>query len=203
MILKRIFDEYGFNIEALLIKEYKRLKLSLQELAVLLVLFSSSNKKRVFSLSSIAKKIEYNQNEIAGIIESLIQKKFIGIKLEINNKKEREVYELEGTFIKITELLQHDELENQKQVQISNISETIEALEIKLNRQLRNDELDRVRLWYETYKFEHTRILNSIESLNKVVNVLYIEKVLNMELDKTPNLDEKTNTLLDDIYKRL
>lgn len=203
MILKRIYDEYGFNIESLLIKEYKRLNLSTNELNVLLVLFGMPSRKRTFSLTSITKKVDYNQNDVTKIVESLLEKNFIAINLEVNNKKEREVFDLDGTFKNITKLFKEDELENRKVLTSNNITETIELLENKVGRMLKSDELERIRTWYETYCFDHKRIIDVINTATKSINVLYVEKVLSLNLGEVEKLDSKTEKVLDDIFKKM
>lgn len=203
MILKRIYEEYNFNIENLLIKEYKRLKLTTNELNVLLVLFNAGPKKRIFSLNSLARRLDYSTNELAEIVESLMEKDFLRIKLEVNNKREREVYDLDGTFNKIEDLFISDEEEKLKQLSLSNISETIELLEAKFGRMLRSNELDRIRTWYDVYAFNHDRIIEAINALQKETSIMHIEKVLNLNVNVDVKIDDKTNELLDSIYKKL
>ena len=203
MILKRIYEEYNFNIENLLIKEYKRLKLTTNELNVLLVLFNAGPKKRIFSLNSLARRLDYSTNELAEIVESLMEKDFLRIKLEVNNKREREVYDLDGTFNKIEDLFISDEEEKLKQLSLSNISETIELLEAKFGRMLRSNELDRIRTWYDVYAFNHDRIIEAINALQKETSIMHIEKVLNLNVNVDVQIDDKTNELLDSIYKKL
>ncbi|HKL95392.1 MAG TPA: DnaD domain protein [Haploplasma sp.] len=203
MILKRIYEEYNFNIENLLIKEYKRLKLSTNELNVLLVLFNAGPKKRIFSLNSLARRLDYSTNELAEIVESLMEKDFLKIKLEVNNKREREVYDLDGTFNKIEVLFASDEEEKLKQLSLTNISVTIELLESKFGRMLRSNELDRIRTWYDVYLFNHERIIEVISGLQKETSIMHIEKVLNLNVNANVEIDDKTNDLLDSIYKKL
>ena len=203
MILKRIYEEYNFNIENLLIKEYKRLKLSTNELNVLLVLFNAGPKKRIFSLNSLARRLDYSTNELAEIVESLMEKDFLKIKLEVNNKREREVYDLDGTFNKIEVLFASDEEEKLKQLSLTNISVTIELLESKFGRMLRSNELDRIRTWYDVYLFNHEQIIEVISSLQKETSIMHIEKVLNLNVNANVEIDDKTNDLLDSIYKKL
>lgn len=203
MILKRIYEEYGFNIESLLIKESKRLKLSTKELNILLVLFSMPAKKRIFSFNSIVRKVDYTTNELSEIIESLMEKEFLKITMEVNNKREREVYELDGTFIKIEQLFKSDEEELIKEQSFSNISETISLLEEKNQRMLRSNELDRIRTWYDVYDFAHQRIIDTINSSNKDYSVIYLEKILNLNITEVTTIDSKADEALDNIFKKL
>lgn len=203
MILKIVYEEYGFNIEALLIKEAKRLNLTTKELSILLALFSVPAKKRTFSINAISKLVDYDQNEIAEIIENLLEKKFVKTKLEVFNKREREVYNLDGTFKHITNLYEEDIKEQIRLEQTSNIAETIETFEEKIGRMLKSNELERIRTWYETFNFNHNMILNAIKNAKGNITVLYIEKVLNFNYEKPVELDDKTSALLDSIYKKM
>ncbi|VEU80354.1 DnaD domain protein [Haploplasma axanthum] len=203
MILKRIYEEYNFNIEKLLIKEYKRLNLTIEELNVLIVLFALPVKKNIFSLNDISKKVDYNQNEIAKIIESLMEKNFLKIKLETSNKREREVYDLDGTFDQITKLYEQDEINLKKEQTFSNVSETIALFEEKMGRMLKSNELDRIRIWYESFNYGHSRILSLINASKKNLSVIYIEKLLNMNVESDIKIDDQTEKLLDDIFKKL
>lgn len=203
MILKRVTEEYGFNIETLLIKESKRLKLTTKELNVLLVLFSVSPKRRIFSINSIVRKLDYSTNELAEIVESLMNKEFVKINLEIYNNKEREVYDLDGTYLKIENLFNEDEKEKVRNLIVSNVSEAISLLEDKFQRLLRPNELERIRTWYEDFNYKHTNIVSVISSLQRELPILTIEKMLEMNGNTISEIDEKTDKLLDSIFSKL
>ena len=108
MILQKLYNDYNFNIELILTSEYKKLGLNSNELIILLVLFSDKSKKKIFSLASIARKVEFNQNEIANIVTGLLEKDFIEIKLETHNKKEREIYSLDKTFKQVQNMIEEE-----------------------------------------------------------------------------------------------
>ena len=203
MILQRLHNEYHFNIEMILLKEYKRLNLSTEDLNVLIALFSNTSKKKVFSISVLTKKLDYNSNKVAELINSLMDKKFLEISFEQTNERSREVYTLDNTYTKIEDLFHEDYkiklLENNK----SNIGETIELLEEKLSRLLNPNELDRVRTWYDDHNFKHSEIIKAINSVTRNINVLYVEKLLSMNISPSKPLDQKTEDLLDKIYKGL
>lgn len=203
MILKKLYDEYGFNIEALLIKYYKKININTNELNVLLVLLNNKSKRKIFLLNSIAKKTDFSQNEVAKIIESLLSKKLLEISLETTNKISREVYNIDNLFISLTNILNDELNEDQKVLNKSLIAETIEVFESKLNRMLRPNELERIRLWYDSYGFNHDDIISAINGSNNNLNVMYIEKILNIGLPVEEELDDETNSILDEIFKSL
>lgn len=203
MILQKLYNDYNFNIELILTSEYKKLGLNSNELIILLVLFSNKSKKKVFSIASISRKVEFSQNEIANIITTLLEKDFIEIKLESYNKKDREIYKLDKTFKQVQNMIEDEiklELQNENK---SNISETITLLENNLNRILRPNELDRVRLWYESFDFSHHKIIETINSLDKTITVLKVEKILNLDIDEPQEIDKDVDEALERIFKKI
>lgn len=203
MILRRLHNEYGLNIEGVLIKEYKRLGLKMKELNVLLILLSTSSKKRIFSINSITKKSDYNHNEVAEIVNVLLEKEFITLSLIEDKGKTKEVYSLDKTFEKLTNLFIEDEKADIVANNKTHISETIDLLEQRLNRPLRDLELDRIRLWYEDYQFIHQNIINAIKAFKNNFSILYLEKILDSNYQPTKKIDTETEKILDNIYKKL
>ena len=127
MILKKMYEDYDLAIERILIKEYKRLKLSMQEMSVLLALFSIYKRRKTFSIASISRRVEFNQNEIGTCVESLMNKGFMSIILEKKDGREREIFDLDTTFKKIEDLYINDEVEKLKQLHENEISGSIKA----------------------------------------------------------------------------
>lgn len=203
MILQKLYNDYNLNIEHILLKEYRRLELTLDELVVLLALFDNKSKVKVFSLSSISKKVEYSENELAHHIQSLINKEFIKIELDQSGKREREVYNLDKTFAKITDLL-NMEIQESKQIKNkNNITETIQLLEQRLNRMLRIDELERIKTWYEDFSYVHQNIIDAINAIDRGVTILKIEKLLNIDINEDEAIDPNIEASLERIFKKL
>lgn len=203
MILQKLYNDYNFNIELILTAEYKKLGLNSNELIILLVLFSNKSKKKIFSIGSIARKVEFNQNEIANIVTTLLEKEFIEIKLETYNKKEREIYSLDKTFKQVQKMIE-EEIKNDLQVENkSKISETILALENKLNRILHPNELERVRLWYESFNYSHHKIIETINNLDKNITVLKVEKIINLDIEEPEVIDQEVDAALERIFKKI
>src|SRR5690554_3722732 len=203
MILQKLYNDYNFNVEMLLTQNYRKLNLTSDELIILLVLFSNKAKKKVFSLASISRKVDFNQNEIANIVSSLLEKDFLEINLETNNKHEREIYNLDKTFLKLEEMLKYEINDNLKQANKSKTAETITLLEEKVNRILRPNELERVRLWYDTFNFDHDVIVDAINKANNNVTVLGIEKIVNLSVDDVEEIDKDVDEVLERIYKKV
>lgn len=203
MILKRMYEDYDLSIERILIKEYKRLKLTMQEMSVLLALFSIYKKRKTFSITSISRRVELNQAEIGTAVESLMNKGFMTILLERKDDKQREVFELDPTFKKIEDLYQQDELEKLKLLHESSISETIKLLEQGLGRPLRSHELENIRRWYEDSKYEHHQIISAIEAAKDRVSIKHVERLLTQVIPDPLEIDQDVENALDEIFKKI
>ena len=203
MILKRLYEDYDLAIERILIKEYKRLKLTMPEMSVLLALFSIYKKRKTFSITSIAKRVEINSNEIGSIVESLMTKNFMTILLDTKDGKEREVFELDPTFKKIEELYKDDDLEKVKLQDESSLMETIRLFEQGLGRALMSYELENIRRWYDDKTYTHEQIINAIRSSESKVSVKYVERILTQAIPKQMEIDQDVENALDEIYKKI
>ena len=202
-MLKRLYEEYDLAVERILIKEYKRLSLTMQEMQVLLALFSIYKKRKTFSITAIAKRVEYSTNDIGTYIESLMNKNFLTISLESKDQKEREIFELDPTFKKIHELFKQDEVEKIKVQEETNVSYTIRRFEQGLGRLLMPYELENIRVWYEEKAFTHDQIVKAIDTAKDKISTKYVEKILNQAIPKEIEIDDEVNQALDEIYKKM
>lgn len=203
MILKRLYEDYDLAIERILIKEYKRLKLSMPEMSVLLALFSIYKKRKTFSITSIAKRVELNANDIGSIVESLMNKGFMTILLDTKDGKEREVFELDPTFMKIEELYKLDDLEKIKVQAESALMETIRLFEQGLGRALMSYELENIRRWYDDKTYTHEQIIAAIHSSESKCSVKYVERILTQAIPKLIEIDQEVEDALDELYKKI
>lgn len=203
MILKRLIEEYNFNVETILLRESKRLKLSLTELHVLLALFSIAKKRKTFSVSAISRRIDFNQNEIGSAVDSLIEKEYIIIKLEKKDQKEREVFDLDPILEQIENLFKEDHLETVRQQNEALVMITITQLEERIGRPLKSLELDAIRSWYEENLYEHSNILTAIEQSGDRPSVKFVEQILNQMMPEPVELDQEVEDVLDNIYKQM
>lgn len=203
MMIKRLFDEYDLPIERIILKEYKRLSLSMQDMQVLLALFSIYKKRRTFSINAISRRIEYNQHEIGASIESLLDKGFIQITLETKDGKEREIFDLDLTFEKLENLFYQDEMEKRRQQEENIVSQTIKRFEQGLGRLLMPYELENIRKWYDEKTYTHDAIIKAIESAKDRVSIKYVERILTQQIPKTIEIDQDVEQALDEIYKKM
>ena len=202
-MLKRLYEEYDLSVERILIKEYKRLALTMQEMQVLLALFSIYKKRKTFSISAISRRVEYHSNEIGTHIESLLNKGFLTISLETKDQKEREIFELDPTFQKIQNLFHQDEKDKIKQQQESIIAQTIKRFEQGLGRMLMAYELENIRVWYDEKAYTHDQINKAIETAKDRISVKYVERILSQTIPEEIEIDEDVSKALDDLYKKM
>ncbi|HEY8405358.1 MAG TPA: helix-turn-helix domain-containing protein [Acholeplasma sp.] len=203
-MLKKLYEEHVLLIESLITKEQKRLKLTSNQLVVLLALFSMY-KKRVFSINAIAKRVDIDENDIGRAIDKLIEKGFVTISLEKRNDKEQEVFDLSGTFDKIKALYEEDIVESKKEESESKIGITIQKLEQNLGKTLSAYELDTVRRWYDENLYPHDMIIRKIDELGTSArfSLKFLERNLMKEsFDQTKQPDQ-VDEVLDKIFKAI
>lgn len=192
MLIKQIYDEYGLPIERIINKEYKRLGLKLSEAMVLLALFSIYERRRTFTINMISRRVEYNRDEIGDFVSQLVEKGFLTIELEeTKDGKEREVFNLDKTLLKIEKLIVSDYEEKKKQQSASHVGKMISLLEGGLGRVLSAYEMDLLRNWYLNRDLTHNQIESEINkalkqsrfSIKQIDQVLMARKVDDREVD--------------------
>lgn len=201
MILKRIFDEYNFQIEPIIIKEYKRLNLTFPESIVLMALFSIYRKRKTFSILAISRRVEFNQAEIGEIVDCLINKQFLQVELEVKDDKTREVFNLDKVFEKIEALFIEDQKEKNILQKEQDIKITIKAFENGMGRLLKTYELENIRRWYEDDLYTHDDIMIAIERAQNRLSVKYVERILSQEKLEKIEVDQETEKALESLFK--
>lgn len=203
MILKKLFEDFDLSIERILIKEYKRLKLTMQEMSVLLALFSIYKKRKNFSTASIAKRVELSTEEIGKAVESLMDKGFLTIELESKDGKQREIFNLDQTFKKIESLFIQDDLDETRAAQQSDIADTITLIEQGLGRGLLPYELENIRRWYDDKAFTHDQIINACKQASERMSIKYVERILNQIIPEKILIDQDVDQALDELFKSM
>ncbi|XXP77026.1 MAG: DnaD domain protein [Lettuce witches'-broom phytoplasma] len=203
-MIKILYEEGVLNIEKILIREFKKLCLEIQELSVLLCLFDSYEKK-IFSSSFLAKKANLSKNELESILEKLRQKNFFSILQDKKDNKIIEIFNLDNTFVKIQQLYKEKEAKSTEKKQKNNISETIENLETLKGRLLTGNELEIVKSWYLEQNYTHDNIAQIIvqAGLNKKDSLNYIERILSQTNHVKIENDDKADQILHKIFKQI
>lgn len=201
MILKRLFEEDLIIIEKLLHKFYRKLSLSLKEVAVLIVLFSIYQKRKTFSVLALARRVDLSSNEIGEIVESLLNKGLLTLSLEQKDGREREIFDLTPTFIQIEELIIAENKEKQKMQIQTEISQIIQTFEQHLGRPLKSFELDNIRQWFHDQNYSYDQIIQAINQSEQRVSIKHVEKILSQEPITPLEIPDEVDKVLDEIYK--
>ncbi len=204
-MLKKLYEDHLLLIESLLTKEQRRLKLTSNQLVVLLALFSMY-KKRIFSINAIAKRVDIDANDIGISIDKLIEKGFVTISLEEKNDKSQEVFDLSGTFEIIRSLYEDDLKVTKKEANESQIAQTLKMLEQGFGKSLSAYELETVRRWYDENTYPHELIISKINEheTSGRFSLKYLERILMQSRFKLSNeRDDKADQAIDKVFKAI
>lgn len=204
MLIKKLYENQDLSIERILAREQKKLKLTAEQLIILLALFNAY-RRRTFTISSLSKKVDLSIAQIESGINYLMNHHFLTIYLETKDGKMREVFSLDGTFNKIEQIYQLEFEENKFQQVKNFLSETIEAFEVAMGKPLSAYELEMIRNWYEKSLYEHSDVVKVIQetSLNQRTTVTYVERLLNAKQVTALPVDDQADQVLDDLFKSI
>lgn len=203
MIIKRLYEEFDLSIERILLKEYRRLKLSMAEMSVLIALFSIYKKRKTFTIASISRRVDIGNDAIGNAVESLIDKGFVSVKLESKDGKEREIFDLDFALEKLENLMRQDEIERLRESKENEIMEVIRLFEQGLGRGLLPYELENIRRWFEEKSFTSEQMIKAIEDAGERVSIKLVERMLNQNALKPIEIDADLEEALDQIYKNI
>lgn len=203
MIIKRMYEEYDLSIERILLKEYRRLKLSMIEMSVLIALFSIYKKRRTFTIAAISRRVDYNQDEIGNAVESLIENGFVHVCLENKDGKEREIFHLDFALQMIENLFIEDDQERLRQEIENELLLIIKRFEQGLGRGLLSYELETIRRWFEDKLWTSEAIMRAIDDCEDQVSIKRVERMLSQSGIKPIEIDAKVDAALDRLYKKI
>jgi DNA replication protein len=166
-----------------------------------MALFSIYRKRKTFSILAISRRVEFNQAEIGEIVDSLINKQFLQVELEVKDDKTREVFNLDKVFEKIEALFIEDQKEKNILQKEQDIKITIKAFENGMGRLLKTYELENIRRWYEDDLYTHDDIMIAIERAQNRLSVKYVERILSQEKLEKIEVDQETEKALESLFK--
>ena len=194
ILIDELIKYQVLDLNKLILRIYPKLDLKPNEAVMLLHLLSfyQQNNQKVFPLSynSLKNKTGMNTKENGLLIQALIEKRFIDLKLENIKEKEQECIDISNTLMKIEEFLSKEKIEdNNKQIR-QNYSDICTLFEINLGRSLSPVELNLLNENAKFYKkgdferaiFEISK-KNDI-SINLCIEYLKNEKKIIKEVDK-------------------
>lgn len=169
-----IFKQGHLVIPLYFLKNYKKLKLTLEEFIFLMYLYQLGDKS-LFNPSKYQEELQMDLSKIMEYIDSLTEKKLIQVEV-IKNEKGlmEEVVLLDGFYRKLT--LNMVEEENERSNYQSNIFEVVEK---EFGRTLSPMEYEIIKAWLDNDMSEDL-IKEAIKeaTFNGVSNLRYIDKIL-------------------------
>ena len=169
-----IFKQGHLVIPLYFLKNYKKLKLTLEEFIFLMYLYQLGDKS-LFNPSKYQEELQMDLSKIMKYIDSLTEKKLIQVEV-IKNEKGlmEEVVLLDGFYRKLT--LNMVEEENERSNYQSNIFEVVEK---EFGRTLSPMEYEIIKAWLDNDMSEDL-IKEAIKeaTFNGVSNLRYIDKIL-------------------------
>lgn len=169
-----IFKQGHLVIPLYFLKNYKKLKLTLEEFIFLMYLYQLGDKS-LFNPSKYQEELQIDLSKIMEYIDSLTEKKLIQVEV-IKDEKGlmEEVVLLDGFYRKLT--LNMVEEENEKSNYQSNIFEVVEK---EFGRTLSPMEYEIIKAWLDNDMSEDL-IKEAIKeaTFNGVSNLRYIDKIL-------------------------
>ena len=170
--LKELIKEEKIVIPLYVLKMYKELDLSKDEMIILIYLFSKD--KMVFDPNRICEDLDMDLTEIMMIISNLTEKKL----LMVNTTKDekgimQEVFDLNDLYEKITVKLVKDL--NTREENMENMHDLIEN---EFGRKLTNLEHEMIDDWIDGNSKELIEEAVKEASINGVSNLRYIDKIL-------------------------
>ena len=165
--LKTLYKQKSFQINPLIIKNIKNLKITLNEFLLILYFI---NEKPSLDLENIKEVLGFTEEEILNTYSELLNKCIIEIKVNKENGKVTEYVSLEMFYDKL--ILNSKNNEN-------NTSDIFSKFESEFGRSLSPIEYETINNWLNNNIKEETIISALKEAiLNGVTNLRYIEKIL-------------------------
>ncbi len=168
-----ILEEKIYNISGLLLKNYKKLNISEEELIVIIYLINLKG-KIAYNPTIFIEEIDMEKYKIMNIISSLVDKKIISVFLEKNSLNKTEEYiNLEMLYTKLASFV------------LDKVTPTIEdnsifeMFEKEFGRTLSPMEYEIIKGWIND-KFSDILIKEALKEAiyNGVNNLRYIDKIL-------------------------
>ncbi len=175
--LIEIFKEGNIVVPMYLLKNYKEMKLELDEFVYLIYLFNQGE-KFLFDPGLFADKLNMDLTGIMKLTSNLTDKGFIEVEVVKNDKGYMEEYVSLDNFYNKLKIFMVDDINSSedKKVDDSTIYETIEK---EFGRTLSSIEYEIIRGWLE-HNYSEEIIKEALKEavLNGVSNLKYMDKIL-------------------------
>jgi len=205
-IIKELFLIKTLNFHKLILHFYNELTLTENELRILLKLFDLLNENNNgLSIKELAEMTLVETDIVAETVNQLLEKGFLAIEIETaENKKAKEIYNLDQTFVKIETLLKKS-INPGTFVQEMGISAVIDFITKELGRNLSSFEISIVRKWQS--ENISTELIKDVltDSLKKGrLNLQIVDSIINSRsVSKVKTLDSDTKNIIDEFYSAI
>lgn len=173
-----IFKDRNIVIPIYLLKNFKNLKLKIEEF-VLLMYFYNLGDSYLFNPSKFCEELNISLVELMSLVDSLTDKGFIKVEVKKNDKGiVEEVLLLDGFYSKVSLLMREDI--NKKQEDNINNSNIYETIEKEFGRTLSPIEAEIISAWLDNNTSEELikealkeAVFNGVSSLRYIDKILY------------------------------
>ncbi len=174
-MLNKLFEEGYLNFERIVLDNYKKLNISINDAAILIEFAKSYLKYdgNVYE-DKLANKLNLDTNEVSNVIARFLELNILDCNYVINKGIGQTHYSLNPLFNKLETLL------SSQNETVDNTAEIISFLESKLLRTLSSSEMDKVLMWKEDNIGieEVNKAIEKLNSANMNVTILRLEKTL-------------------------
>ena len=190
------------SFNEMLIKYYPKLNLNETEAMILMVLYIQQNETgEVLSTENLIGKVSLNEEELSSVILSLINKGFLELLIDDNNK---EKFSIDSVIEKLGELITNNDTSNTKYDRQEIMSDLVDYIEKSYQKILSSSDLMIINNWLDlNYKVEDIKqaILDSLKA--KKMHLKYADAILvNRKKDRVQvnNVDDDIRKMLENVY---
>jgi DNA replication protein len=183
-IIKRLIDEDIIDFDKLILKNYKQIGLSEIEAFLLIELNNQKKAGETFiSPSKLVKKLTIPEEKLISLLDGLMEKKYIVIRLVKVDGKEKEDFSFENTIVKVINIYKGKiklEITDSQKTYNTIEEEIVDLLEEQFQKQLKPLEIELIQKWVseDNYSLVEIKraILDAVKS-NKS-SISYVDGVL-------------------------
>ena len=190
------------SFNEMLIKYYPKLNLNETEAMILMVLYIQQDETgEVLSTENLIGKVSLNEEELSSVILSLINKGFLELLIDDNNK---EKFSIDSVIEKLGELITNNDTSNTKYDRQEIMSDLVDYIEKSYQKILSSSDLMIINNWLDlNYKVEDIKqaILDSLKA--KKMHLKYADAILvNRKKDRVQvnNVDDDIRKMLENVY---
>ncbi len=183
-IIKRLIDEDIIDFDKLILKNYKQIGLSEIEAFLLIELNNQKKAGETFiSPTKLVKKLTIPEDKLITILDGLMQRQYVVIRLVKVDGKEKEDFSFENTIVKLINVYKAKiklEITDSTKTYNTIEEEIVDLLENQFQKQLKPLEIELIQKWVneDNYSLAEVKraILDAVKS-NKS-SISYVDGVL-------------------------